>query len=193
MRLALFVTCLFAMSCAHAQGSQIPDPVIRTLAKDLAELQQAVLAAQKQQQAGIDKMNVFSQAGVASITVTSAYAKVRAGAADGAPPLAQIAAGKKFRVVDKMDNWYAVSLDKPIKGLQTGWVSAADAVPMLAGGDVIPSLVQQQTASEAVFRSLTEHAARLRQAYKDNPYVSVSGFQVNVGAPLSVSINFEFK
>ena len=38
-----------------------------------------------------------------------------------------------------------------------------------------------------------ESVNRMKERYVQNPYVTVTGFTVTVGAPPSVSINLEFK
>jgi len=48
-------------------------------------------------------------------------------------------------------------------------------------------------AKADVFEEIVEQASKMKDKYKNNPYVSVTGFSVNVGVPPSMSINIEFK
>jgi hypothetical protein len=79
-----------------------------------------------------------------------------------------------------------------VNGLSSGWVKAANAVPAgwVAATHMPPS---QQGVSEAIYQQITEQASRLRKRYENNPYVSVDGFDINIGVPPSVSISFQFK
>lgn len=94
--------------------------------------------------------------------------------------------GKTFPVVSQAGGWYAVEFGEPFDGMKTGWLPATAAVPV---AQTNPSA---SSTAEAVFVKLTEQAARFKQAYQNNPYVTVSGFTVNV-VPPSVSVNFEFR
>ena len=48
-------------------------------------------------------------------------------------------------------------------------------------------------SAQEVISQLVERMTRLRDTFKDNPYVGITGFAVNIGIPPSVSLNVEFK
>ena len=190
------LTLLFAGAlplAALAQGGDIPKPVLDGLAKDLAQLHQAVLEAQRKQQAYEMAVTKFPALGVNQITVTNQSAGVRAGANDKAALLQNASMNQTFPVIDKAGDWYAVSLPEKIKGVSSGWVRAADAVPTMRIVQTTAPGQQPSSFADDIFRDLTERAARFRETYRNNPYISVAGFSVNVGVPPSVSITFEFK
>ena len=178
---------------ALAQGGDIPKPVLDGLAKDLAQLHQAVLEAQRKQQAYEMASAKFPWLGVNQITITSPSAGVRAGANDKAPLLLSAQKNQIFPVIDKAGDWYAVALREKIHGVSSGWVRAADSVPTMRAVQTTPAGQQPSSLADDIFRELTERAVRFRDAYRNNPYISVTGFSVNVGVPPSVSISFEFK
>lgn len=183
----LFISLLFsAPLISVAQTNQMPPTMLKSLSKDLAELQQAVLAAQAQQQAETgahEKIWAFPQ----KVTVTtSTY--LRAGAAEKAATVILAEKGKTFPVLSQAGEWYAVGFDTPVNGMNSAWIKAAAAVP--TGHE--QTAQSSSSAADKVFETLTERAARFKQNYQNNPYVGVTGFSVNV-LPPSVSINFEFK
>lgn len=59
--------------------------------------------------------------------------------------------------------------------------------------DCYSSKYPPTSVSEDLYRILAEKATRMHDSYKNNSYIEVSGFTVNVGISPSVSVNFEFK
>jgi len=177
-RLALVALALPV--AAIAQTVQIPQDVMSGLARDLAALQREVLDVQAQQKGPADK---YANIGLLRVTEPT---YLRAGAGDKAATLRQVKPGELFPVISQVGDWYAVRMATPYEGLNTAWLKAAAAVP-------VPDDARSTgSAGDAIFVRLTESAARLRESYRSNPYVNVTGFAVNV-VPPSVSINFEFK
>lgn len=178
-----------------AQSGAIPDTVLRSLAKDLADLQSSVADAQRKQQAMATARAPTGGLIADLIRVTNPLAFTKLGAADSAPSLFRPGAGQTYKVIDKTDNWYAVQFPQEYKGFSSGWMKAADVVPE----DVKVGLVQAAstqaaaTLNEDLYQLLTEKVGRIKVAYQSNPYVSVTGFAVNVGIPPSVTVTFEFK
>lgn len=179
---------------ALAQAGEIPRPVLDGLAKDLAQLHQAVLEAQRKQMVYDLAARGFARA-VSEIIVTRPSANIRAGADERAPVLLSAKKNQTFPVIDKAGEWYAVELPDKAQGLSAGWVKADDAVPTIHTPERITSgqQVKVRSLAEDIYRDLTERAVRFRDAYRDNAYISVTGFSVNVGIPPSMSISFEFK
>ena len=191
-----WITCclilLMPVAAAAQQSKEIPKPVMNGLAHDLAELQKAVVEAQRKQQQ--DLMAQFLTDAPTHIKVTGSSTPIRGGASKYSEILLQAEKGRTYRVIDKAGPWYAVKLDSPHEGIPTGWISATGAVPVAnLGQSSSGGTVPDETLAEEIFKSLTEQATHLRDAYRNNPYINVSGFTVNVGVPPSVSISFEFK
>ncbi|MEW5710635.1 MAG: hypothetical protein AB1830_17305 [Pseudomonadota bacterium] len=193
MRLLIFLlTCLMSFA-AFAQGDQIPKTAVEALAKDLAQLHEAVLDAQRRQQAYEIARAKWPGLGVSQVTVTNLSTGVRAGANDKAAVLLTAKKNQTFPVIDKAGEWYAVALPQKVQGLSVGWVPATDVVPTAGTIQPVAGGGQPTSLAEGIFNDLAERAIRFRDAYRNNPHFSVTGFAVNVGAPFSVSINFEFK
>lgn len=125
--------------------------------------------------------------------MTSKSSEVRAGASDKAAPLLKAKLNQIFPVIDKAGDWYAVKIPENIGGVSSGWIQAADVVPIPSAFPSTPQPFQASSVADSIYRELTQRAVRFRDAYRNNPYISVTGFSVNVGVPPSVSISFEFK
>ena len=117
---------------------------------------------------------------------------------------------KKFPVVDRVNDYYAVAADNG----RTGWITAADVKPefdyrymtagmkpasmaeamMLAEAKIASSIASQDSGlTTTMFKQLTDYAVNFRDLYKDNKYLFVSGFTVHVGIPPSVDLVFTFR
>lgn len=186
MKTAVATVILLLPLVTSGQEASIPKPVLEAIARDLTEMQRSIVEAQDR------LLGVQSPQGwrVEAVKMTSVAPTIRIGAAQTAASLFMPKPGQTFQVVDKAADWYAVRLPEPVQGFSSGWVNAADVV--------LTETYKKQTSSSVsvaddVYRKLTDQVARMRDSYRDNPYVSVSGFAVNVGIPPSVSINFEFK
>jgi hypothetical protein len=161
----------------------IPQETLDRLALDLTHLQSALVEAQAQ----AAPEGQFARM-VEEVQATSP-AVFKAGADERAPSLGRATVGDKFRVLDKVGEWYAVDAAKGdnIKGV--GWINAEAVVPVktAAAGGVVMSGAQR------AFRELSERAAKMKQDYASNPYLRVQGFSINIGIPPSLQMNFEFK
>jgi len=191
----LVMLWLLLLACVGANAQQqgaIPDEVLRGLAKDLAEMQRAVDDARRQQTSSM-YAQIMKGYGVPSITVTTPSTPIRAGASDAARTLATAKPGTKYQVIDKSDQWYAVTFDRPIEGLTAGWVKASNAVPAAGPYAMHMPTPQDRAVAEAWYLQLVDQASKLKKAWQDNPYIAVQGFDINVGVPPSLSISFQFK
>lgn len=187
-------TCAFALAVAAcvapvlaAAQESIPPEVLQKLGSDLSALQATVESAQPDGQAS-DWSRLLSKP--LNVLVTGAAPTLRLGADQSAQVVAQLTAGQSLPVIDKADGWYAVKLGGGGGGQTVGWISAAEAVPEPIP---LPNGWSARKVAEDAVRRVTTEVARLKDAYKNNPYVQISGFTVNVGVPLSVSVNFDFK
>lgn len=173
MRLFRLVILLVALNASEAQ-TQIPPEVMNDVAKDLATLQAEVLKA--------GEVMRGSQAGYLEAIKVTKPSEARAGADRNTTVIFKVREGTTLPVLDKANDWYAVK-DPSNK---VGWVHASAATPV--GAPEPPEGTQQK-----VFRSLVEGAAKMREQYKNNPYVIVKGFSVNISIAPSVELQFEFK
>jgi hypothetical protein len=174
----LFIAILYLPLGVLAQPTDIPKSATDALARDLAQLQQTVVSLQEQQ-------NFQNLPGVIGKVAFVSAAELKAGATDSAPTLVQAAQGTILPVVAQRPGWVAVRTEQPYKGVQTFWVRESSTIP-------VASAYANTTTADRLFETLTEQAARFKQAYETNPYVSVTGFVVNL-VPPSISINFDFK
>lgn len=175
--LLLFVLPLTVLG----QTEGIPKSVTDQLSRDLSELQKTVLEAQAPQQpSGLGVATAFGKR--VAVTETTS---LRAAATDTAPTMYRVTKGEVLPVVAESPGWYAVTTNQPVQGPTTAWLRAGFALPVVESAP-------QPAVIDNVFQKLTEHAARFKQSYQNNPYVTVSGFQVNL-VPPSIAINFEFK
>lgn len=190
MKTIILILIILVPFLAFAEQKEIPENVLNELSSDLAELQEEILHAQVIQSPPIPWAAAFG-AVKRGLTVTQDSVEVRAGASDNAESLIKAAMGASFTVVDKAGPWYAVTLDKPVKGVHAGWLNAKAVVPYTKYRPI--SEQARKTVSEKILSRLTSLAIKFRKKYKDNEYLSVSGFSVDVGVPPSVSVDFEFK
>ena len=80
-----------------------------------------------------------------------------------------------------VDDWYAVAKPGPGGAPSTaGWVKAKSVVPIPAQGPGATPTSLIQSGVEAVFRIAVDGAVGLRDQYKNNPYVTIKGFSIDV-------------
>lgn len=131
---------------AAAQAPAVPKATLEELSKDLAKLQHAVMEAQTALQTqrtasqsptgdatatfGSPEWKAMMTRSMAdTVVITAANTKIRAGADSKAMWIADGSKGMKFPIIDRAGDWYAVGLSEPVKGFQTGWISAENVVP----------------------------------------------------------------
>lgn len=179
---------------ALGQGQQTLEDTLREVSKDLASLHQEVQDAYRAQ---TDPSLRFPFAALDyRILITSNDSAIRAGADDRTFVLNKPSRGTSFKVVDKVGDWYAVTLDRPTKGQTTGWVKAAMVAPeviKLAPTGMAVDPGKQETVSDRIYEQITKSVTAIREKYKNNSYLRVTGFTVNVALPPSVTVSFEFK
>ena len=189
MNTAVLLTLLFALipSVLLGQENQTLEGTLRDVSKDLATLNQQVQEASRAQSTSAVPRNY-------DIVITNKQTSIRAGADDKASVLTHAPEGSSWSVVDKAGRLVPVALDKPTKGISTGWVKAANAAPQLAKASQLPSAEErdEKSLSDRIYEQIVAKITAIRDKYKDNKYVRVSGFTVNVGVPPSVSVSFEF-
>jgi uncharacterized protein YgiM (DUF1202 family) len=181
MKITLVAVFLMVATAAHAQES-VPEDVRRELAKDLAELNRLVLQLQAPYAAPTRRPE--------AVVITRDKA-VKADLGWFADTLMTVPKGDKFPVIDKMEGWYAIQ----IPGKQVGWVPASGATPTieLASKDQPVPFTTVAAVAGDPFQRIIDGAALVRDKWKDNPYVFVKGFSVQMGVPPSFSLGFEFK
>jgi hypothetical protein len=197
MLIRLIVSLLVAVVSPAFGQEEIPQSFLEELARDLAELQQPVQVAR--------------QLSVRAITDDS---KVYAGASTATRQIGRLAIGDEAPVLDNTGGWYAIQLPNE----SSGWVQARNVAPVAKTFSATTGqlrLSEEQAAElfrsgqlsvgddpfsqnetgwvERKILSLLERASNFRDAYQNNPYVIVRGFDLNVSVPPSLGISFEFK
>lgn len=172
MKRTLLAIIMLLPMASFAQEQSIPEPVLKELSRDLADMHQALVKAQTSLTSGSEFVAVEVQS-----------AEIHSTPNPSSAVLARVEAGEPFRVVQRSGDWYQVESDAN----SSGWLKA-DAVRPLSS--TVPA---SQSSTERLFAELTDKAARLRDRYRDNEYISISGFTIEISVPPSVSIDFEFK
>lgn len=176
----------FSYAASTADKQTVPASVIEQLSRDLTDLQRTVREGQTSPNKNPSLATFETAPATTIVKVTEAGAPIREGAAVKAASLTTAKAGQQFQVVDRAGDWYAISLPNGVNGINTGWVNAASVVPVGFSGFV------QRTADAALQKGI-EKAVELKDAYANNPYISVSGFSISAGTDTSISMSFEFK
>lgn len=99
--------------------------------------------------------------------------------------------GQTYKMIDKTNDWYAVQIEKPTKGVEAAWVNASDVAPKIQ--QLASTLSENKNAADRIYEQIMDSVKKVKDKYDQNPYVSVSGFSVDIGIPPSVSVSFEFK
>lgn len=190
MRIAFAVAMIVCATPAFAQNTKsIPDDFISKMSKDLAALHadpppaeanagsgQAGSFVSVPEKVAVDKDNTTLWASEPIGPSTTTMHAPR---------------GTEAPVKNAVQGWYQVELNN-----NSWWVQTSDVAPTgpvrriytagtTAAAD--PTWLGQQ------IEKLMKSASAFRDSYKDNPYVVVHGFSINVGVPPSVNVDFEFK
>jgi len=191
-RLLLLAVVIPTFPALAQSNGAIPSAAEDALARDLRNLQSSIEAAQNSTSSPLSSKAEI--AGIASVDVTKSQAFVKAGASKAAGTITTLPEGGRYRVVDKVGDWYAVELKQPAGRFKTGWINAADVTPLTltSGKDIQLGGSSPQTEA-TVYDVIVQKASEMKEKYRNNPYFSVTGFTVNIGLPPSVSMNFAFK
>jgi uncharacterized protein YgiM (DUF1202 family) len=177
----LVVSFIVALVSLPALGQEpIPQPFLIELARDLAAIQQVEGLSENP-----------------TVRVTGADANVHAAAGLRAQVIGSLSAGSEARVINKSGDWYEVVMpDRRI-----GWVRTRDVEPSSEATEELFAFRGQVLAEkddptwfEGRVLTLLERAAAFKQAYSDNPYVTVAGFEISlsISGP-ALGMSFEFK
>ncbi len=190
VKLIVLIFAIIMPISSFAQSQQIPKSVLDDLARDLSQVNQAVLRARKLQDAQLLSVSQPEQ-GVGVITVTNTSTNVHAGASDHSATIEKVVKGDTFPVIDKAGDWYAIGLPKSADGLNAGWVNAANVVPYTtANWDITGKLTR--AVLDPVIAEFTTLAAEMKQKWAGNEYVSITGFSISI-VPPDLSVDFYFK
>lgn len=188
------ISALFLAACiplaAFAQTPQVPQSTLDELSADLSGLHQTVLQAQERQRLA-SSIQLFDFSDM-RVTVTKDVAQVRSGASVDAEAIFKATQGQSFKVIDKANDWYAVAIEKHGSTPTAGWINAADSTPVV----LVPSgkkVSAGVTKPNDIFDDFLSQVSKMKEKYKNNSYLSVTGFSINVGVPPSLSVNIEFK
>ncbi len=180
MKCLIAVLALLVPFAAVAQEHAVPAPVLRALAHDLAEMQGAVNASHSELLAAYASANH-------TVTVTDENAAIYSNANTTSSVVATPDVGDPLKVLGKTGDWLQVQPIKSGNADSSGWITS-DAV-----GPMQSNAAMSTSTSEALFRKLTDMASQMRDEYRNNPYISIKGFDVEIGLVPSISLNFEFK
>ena len=104
-------------------------------------------------------------------------------------------AGQAFNIVDKTGEWYAVTGKVSTGEMKSGWVRASDGIvkyttltePLASLGELAAEELSK------IHSALTTKCTELYKKYKDNDYLSVTGFSLKISAVPAADVHFEFK
>jgi uncharacterized protein YgiM (DUF1202 family) len=193
MKRTIVATFLLLTSCAGmAQGEKTSEATMKELSADLAKLHEEVQAVY-----GVPMRAAYGKVGFYSLKVSTNKGAIYAGASDKAKVLTKPKFGETYEVLDKTSDWYAVRLEKPIGGLNSGWINASEVTPEYSfnviGKKIMAVRETDKSLLDKAYERLVKSVTEMRNKYEKNPYVSITGFSIDVGIPPSVAISFEFK
>jgi hypothetical protein len=175
--------CTMTSVLQAQQQPEIPKEVLDGLAKDLEALNELLLGSATPRE---PSSPVVYGGLPPTVTVTETKAVARQGASIKSEVAWTSTKGETLRVVDRVQEFYAVTRPATSKGnvkaVETGWMLAADVVPLLS----------PTTAADS-YAAIIAFVTKMRDKYKNNRYISIEGFSPTVGVPPSVTINFIFK
>jgi hypothetical protein len=186
IRLTIPLAAALITACSSMTTSPLalPDAVVRDLARDLEEAHRTIQDARKQQAQASAELGESPSSPPVEVTVT-APTLLRAGADSTAAGLFSVMKGQTFPVVTQAPGWFAVDLGKETAfGSSTAWLPAASVLPSRR-------VQPRSTSTTSVYETLAAQASKIREAYRNNPHLRVSGFTVEV-IPPGLSVNFEF-
>ena len=137
--------------------------------------------------------------------VTADQARVHEGADSQTPVFTTLPKGTSLQILDRVDDWYAVTLSDSLTGRRSGWVSAISGtiVPQAYTG-YVTSRQQEFSGNQSagadfdswLIRKVIQKIRAMRKKYENNPFVIVSGFGVEASIPPippSVNVSFSFR
>lgn len=187
--MVLFMIVLSMITVAFADEPQSKQKVLNDVADDLASLQQLVQDTNDT----IQQYQTAKFTGVVpgNLIVTSQKAVIHKGAGENTSELGTVPEGKSLKVIGQAGDWYAVSLEKPMKGLDTAWVSSKDIVPSIGSIPITPTSLQ--SFFENKFNEILAKINQIKEKYKNNQYVKITGFSISLSISPSVTVDVEFK
>lgn len=168
--------------------------ILENVATDLSDLHDEIQTIYLASSDITENENIISCP--VSVEITGSDAKIFKGADLSADIVFTAQKGQDFKVVDKINDWYAISLGKPVSGINAGWVNASQVVPVPTSS--FYSLInkytnKQSSVTDRMYREIMNSVIGFRDKYKNNPYIKVNGFSIDIGIPPSLSLDFEFK
>lgn len=175
---ALVATLALLVSLGvHAQDRPTREQTLQKLAHELAEMQSVIDASRGSQ---------FAAYTNAKAKVIDPSATIHADANTSSAVVSKPQVGATVKLLGREGNWYRVEPVEPSPQGTQGWIQAPAIEPYTQAATASYS-------SDALFQQLTEMATKIRDEYQNNPFIRISGFDVEIGLPPSVTVNFEFK
>lgn len=178
MKLLFLVLALFMPLQSIAQEGSVPQPVLDAFAKDLADMQSIV---DKEQRAYLYS-HAYLSANIATLSVERA--PLRSAPTESSAVIATSEQGQQFRVLERSRDWIRVEPVSSALPSLSGWVKAREL-------NLRPSYASAQ--HQDMFFRLANKAQKIKDRWRNNPYILVTGFTIEIGVPPSVSIEFAFK
>jgi len=191
MRIPIFIVLVMILNSmviiAAAEEPLNKSQTLNEIADDLSTLERMV----DETNSMIQQYQQAKVSGVipGNLTVTSQNAVIHKGAGGQTAELTAVEEGASLKVIDKVGEWYAVSLDKPVEGLNTGWINSQEIVPAVTVSPITEASFS--SFMDRKFNDILAMVSKMKEKYKNNPYVRVAGFRI--GLPPSVQVEIEFK
>lgn len=192
MKIKIFLLLVLIISApAYADEPKSFDAAMTELAGDLAKLHAEIQSAYQTEIMAMGGPDVIGMYRPRFVNVTADKGTVYTGADAKAAIIQTVQKGQKFKIIDKVTDWYAVAFDQPVHGMDTGWVKAAQVVPQTYFP--VSTVPPDKSFTDRIYEKIVASVKVFRDTYEKNPYVRVKGFSVDISVPPSVSISFEFK
>lgn len=175
---------LLLLFCSHIYA-ETQKKTYEEMSKDLAVIQKTIdLFSEKNRKISsikindpiavdilVDKANLYSEASITSKIVTTTTKAI------------------SYQVIDKKEGWYAVKLNDIYFGKKFAWIESSDVLPSNILSDITKPSIHP---SELLYKDLILLLINFENKYKDNPYLTPSGFTINIEKSPSISVTFEF-
>jgi hypothetical protein len=154
--------------------NKIPKKVIHQLNRDLAALMEDVPA----------NSSLPMRAGTVRIAKDQAPVYLQP---NSSRRIATLSEGNKYPLIGVYDNFIGIKHDDNPRWIER---THGEVMPAALTGDFT---IKSSGWWNSLREDLIERAVKLREKYQNNPYISITGFSIEIGVPPSLTIDFEFK
>lgn len=198
--LSLIIGMLLVLaSHSFAQNDTDPDLSKKQFAADLSSLYRIIYTEYHKQVS-----NLLAQ----SVYVTNPTGAIHSEANKDSQVVKQTTSGETFQVLEETDAWYKVQGSHPYSGVKiTGWVSrdqVSSALNILSNTQLLSeaslnkiiwsiSKTKFDGIVDDLYQKAVVKATKIQEKWKNNSYIKIKGFDVEVSFPPGVTFTFEFK